>query len=196
MARGAERVEDQEDAADDDGGVGDIEVGPVVVNDVNLEEVGDHAEAEAVPDIADGAAEDQRQGHHGGGEAAAIADDDEDDDRCGNQREDGQNPVRERGARRVSKHGEGRAGIEHVSDAEDAADDDDRVAFGDVADDPELGEAVEEEDEGGEGEEKWTAILHFASSPEKPIWVRASAQRPQTLGQGPNWRTAWGELSA
>ena len=75
--RGAERVEDQEDAADDDGGVGDIKVGPVVVDDVDFEEVGDHAEADAVPDIADGAAENESEGDHCGGEAAAKADDDE-----------------------------------------------------------------------------------------------------------------------
>jgi len=71
--------------------------------------------------------------------------------------------MRERGTWRVSEHREGRAGIAHVSDAEDVADDDDGVAFRDVADDPELGEAIEEEDEGGEGEEKWTAVFHRAS---------------------------------
>lgn len=160
---GSQSVEDEEDAADDDGGVGDIEVGPVVVDDMDLEEVGDHAEAEAVPDIPDGAAEDESEGDHGGCQTAAKADDDEDDDRRGNQREDGEDPMREGRTRRVSEHREGRARIEHVGDAEDMADDDDCTSFGNVADDPELGESVEEEDDGGEGEEPGTAVFHCAS---------------------------------
>ena len=82
------------------------EVGPVVVDDMDLEEVGDHAEAEAVPDIPDGAAEDESEGDHGGCQTAAKADDDEDDDRRGNQREDGEDPMREGRTRRVSEHRE------------------------------------------------------------------------------------------
>ena len=40
-------------------GVGDVEVGPVVVDDVDLEEVDDVGEAHAVVEVAERAAEDE-----------------------------------------------------------------------------------------------------------------------------------------
>src|SRR5947209_19109859 len=61
-------VEEEEADADADGAVGDVERGPVVVADVEVEEVDDVAEAEAVEEVADGAAADggQRGLEHGG----------------------------------------------------------------------------------------------------------------------------------
>ena len=69
---GAQCVEDEENPANDNGRVGDVEVGPVVVDDADLEEVRDHAEADAVPDVANGPAEDESERDRGGGEAGVA----------------------------------------------------------------------------------------------------------------------------
>ena len=66
---GAEDFEQQEAGADDDAGVGDVEVGPVVVDDVDFEEVDDVVEADAVVEVAEGSAEDEGERDGGEGEA-------------------------------------------------------------------------------------------------------------------------------
>ena len=62
----AEDFEQQQAGADDDAAVGDVEVGPVVVDDGDLEEVDDVVEAGAVVEIADGSAEDEGEGDGAG----------------------------------------------------------------------------------------------------------------------------------
>ena len=57
----AEHVEEEQADADADRRVGDVERRPVVAGDGEVEEVDDVAEADAVEQVADGAAEDQRQ---------------------------------------------------------------------------------------------------------------------------------------
>src|ERR1035437_2545185 len=56
---GAEDFEEEEACADDDAGVGDVEVGPVVVVDLYGEEVDDVVEADAVVEVAERSAEDE-----------------------------------------------------------------------------------------------------------------------------------------
>ena len=58
---GAQHFDEQEAGSDADGGVGDVEVGPVIVDDVDLEEVDDVGEAHAVVEVAERAAEDERE---------------------------------------------------------------------------------------------------------------------------------------
>ena len=70
---GEEGVEEEQTGADDNGGVGDVEVGPVIAEDVDFEEVDDGGEADAVVVVADGAAEDEGQGDVGQCEARAEA---------------------------------------------------------------------------------------------------------------------------
>ena len=72
-ARRDQRMQDQQDAADHDAGVGHVEVGPVVVDDVDLEEVDDGPGADAVVGIADCAAEDQREPEGGRSDAPPHA---------------------------------------------------------------------------------------------------------------------------
>ena len=50
---GAEDFDEQEAGADDDAAVGYVEVGPVVVDDVDFEEVDDVVEADAVVEVAE-----------------------------------------------------------------------------------------------------------------------------------------------
>jgi hypothetical protein len=58
---------------DDDAAVGYVEVGPVVVNDVDFEEVDDVVVADAVVEVADRSAEDEGEGDRGGVEITASA---------------------------------------------------------------------------------------------------------------------------
>lgn len=158
---GAHGVEHEQNAADDDAGVGHVEVGPVVVDDVDFEEVGDHAVAQAVPHIADGAAEDEREGQRGCGEMAADAQQDDEDGESGDNRKPGEQVVGGRGVRRIGEERKGRAGIADVREAEDVVPDGNGGVFGNVADDPGLGEAVGEDDESGDGEEDGSAVGGF-----------------------------------
>src|SRR5216684_5912450 len=69
-----EDVDDDEGGADGDGGVGDVEGGPVVVAEPNLEEVRDRAVNDAVGYVAGCAAEQKREARSGEGAAAVARD--------------------------------------------------------------------------------------------------------------------------
>lgn len=56
-----ENLGNQKDSADDDGAVGNVEGWPVVRPDVEVEKIDDMAVDDAVPEIAEGAAQDERQ---------------------------------------------------------------------------------------------------------------------------------------
>src|SRR5690348_1260725 len=56
-----ENFNQQQTGADDDAAVGDVEVGPVVVDDVDFEEVDDVGEAEAVVEVSGGSPENECQ---------------------------------------------------------------------------------------------------------------------------------------
>ena len=64
----AEDFDEEEAGSDDDAAVGYVEVGPVVVNDMDFDEVDDVMVAYAVVDIAYGSAEDEREGYRGEGD--------------------------------------------------------------------------------------------------------------------------------
>ena len=71
---GHQGLNEQQAGADDEAAIGDVEDGPF--DFVEVEEVADAAEDDAVEEIADGAAEDQSEGEAepavaGGGEAGA-----------------------------------------------------------------------------------------------------------------------------
>ncbi len=61
----------QQNSANHNSRIGNIEVRPVVVNDVHFEKVDDVAEPQPVISIAQSASEDQRQRNRGGGDSAA-----------------------------------------------------------------------------------------------------------------------------
>ena len=56
----AEDFYEEEAGADDDAAVGYVEIGPVVVNDVDFEEVDDVVVTDAVVEVAERSAEDER----------------------------------------------------------------------------------------------------------------------------------------
>src|SRR5438045_3777414 len=61
----AQEVEQQQSAADHDGGIRHIECRPLVLTDVEKEEVGDASPDDAVEHVARRAAEDQREAPEG-----------------------------------------------------------------------------------------------------------------------------------
>ena len=81
---GTKDFEQKQAGTDDDGGVGYVEVRPMVVDDPDLEEVDDVGEADAVVEIAERSAEDEAERDAAEGEDAAHlpdhAEDDEDGD--------------------------------------------------------------------------------------------------------------------
>ena len=156
---GAEDFEQEKTGADDDAGVGDVEVGPVVVDDFDGQEVDYVVETDAVVKVAEGSAEDEGEGDGGEGEGAAGApeqseDDDGGDDGEGDQAET--DPV----GREVFEQREGGAGVENVREAEDAGDDGNVVAGSDAIDDPVLGEAVEQDYECRDEKEDGASIAN------------------------------------
>src|SRR3569833_1193583 len=88
-----EGVEEEEAGADDDAAVGHVEVGPVVAEDVDLDEVDDGAVAEAGVEIAYGAAEDESESHGCEAEAAAEADERDEDGDAGDGGEGDESPA-------------------------------------------------------------------------------------------------------
>ena len=73
---GQQGIEEEQAGADDHAGVGHVEVGPVVAEDVDLDEVDDRAVGDAVVDVAQRAAQNERQSHGREADAIAQADDD------------------------------------------------------------------------------------------------------------------------
>ncbi len=77
FSRSHQRVKHQQDAADHDAGVSHVEVGPVVVHDVDFQKVDDRAGADSIVHIADGPSKDQREAEGGCGDASADAEEHE-----------------------------------------------------------------------------------------------------------------------
>jgi hypothetical protein len=149
---GAEDFEEEEAGADDDAAVGYVEVGPVVVDDADLEEVDDVVVADAVVEVAEGSAEDKSEGDRGYGEIAAYAPEHAEENDDGDDGEGDEN-VADCDRRGVfGEHAEGCAGVVDVGDAEDAGDDSEGLAVGEVLGDDVFGDAIEEDHQGGDGE--------------------------------------------
>src|SRR5712691_10222890 len=111
-------LEDQQRRADRDGGIGDVECRPVPPHGVEIEEIDHLAEAQPVDDVAERAAEDQRQPgvkHRSPRRAEKQhADDDGGDERESD--EQGRLP-----AGRVGEKAERRTLVEHQDQVEKAA---------------------------------------------------------------------------
>ncbi len=127
---GEQGIEEQEAGADDDGTVGHIEVGPVVAEDVDLNEVDDGAVDDAIVEVAERSAEHQGEGGGGEGDSAAEADQGDEDGDCGDGGKGNESPADGVGRGGVGEEREGRALIEPVRDAQEAGDDGDGFAEG------------------------------------------------------------------
>ena len=91
---GQERIEKEQACADDDGGVGQVEVGPGVGEDVDFDEVHHGAVDDAVVEVAERAAEDEGEGDRDEGETVAQIDQGDEDGYDENAAEGGQDGLR------------------------------------------------------------------------------------------------------
>ena len=78
---GQQRIEEKEAGADDDGTIGHVEVGPVIAEDVDLNEVDDRAVEDSIVEVAESSPKHQGEGN--GGETDLTAEPNEGDEDCG-----------------------------------------------------------------------------------------------------------------
>src|SRR5271157_4366262 len=149
---GEDNFRHQQDGADHDGTIGYIKRRPVIAPQVEVEEVNDVAGRHAVPQIAGGAAKNQRQANGGGAESMAVlpqqcGDDDERDHREAYQRAD--LPLR----RRFGEQAESCASVLHMRQMEEAGDDGNAVVQWNIAGDHPFRQAIEQQHDGCNEEE-------------------------------------------
>jgi hypothetical protein len=116
-----QRIEKQQNPANHNGGIGNIEIRPVVVNDVHFKKIDHVAEAQAVISIAQSASQDERQRNRSGSDSAAKL---QQRNQHGNRRQhrkDKQHPAHARRRTRIVEQTEGRARVFHMTDGEDVA---------------------------------------------------------------------------
>src|ERR1019366_3869238 len=133
-----EGIEEQEAGAGDDGTVGYVEVGPMVGEDVEFDEVDDRSVDDAVVDIAERARKDEGQSDGRNVDAIAEPHQGDENDQGGEDREGNQAPADRIGRSRVGKEGESRAFVCPMSDAEKMRNDGDGFAQGDARGDQRL----------------------------------------------------------
>ena len=189
---GEHGVEQEQKGAGDDAGVGDVEVGEMIAEDVDFNEVDDGAVEDAVVDVAEGSAEDEGECDGGDGEFVAKADEGDEHGEGGEEREADEDPADQVRRGGFSEQREGGAVVGPVGDAEDVGDDGDGAAERDAGFHHPLGDAVSEDDERGEehepGQAAWDGQAHWAASSvggSMPISLSAPWQRVQTFCQMP-----------
>src|SRR5579863_3024672 len=146
VERREDNVEDDEDGANGDSGVGDVKSGPAVRTEPDFEEIRDGSVKDAVGDVASSAAKNQSEASGGHGTARFQADEqpgDDADDHSGAQ--DKQRARRER--RMISKNAESNTRIAAVHKIDEVVNDFVSPAFGSLRFEPGFGGAVEEDDD-------------------------------------------------
>ena len=147
----AEGGPEEEGYGEDDGGVGDVEGGPVVLADVEVEEVNDVAVEDAVGDVAEDAGEDESGGQAGEVVGGLFKEEDKHDD--GHDGAEDEVEVEP-----AAHQAEGGAGVGDVDEVEEARDEGDFVVdelkgrpLGQLVEDVEGESDQEEESEWGHG---------------------------------------------
>src|SRR5271157_3801594 len=163
---GENNLRHQQNGADHDGTIGYIKRRPVIAAEVEGEEVNDVAGRHAVPQIAGGAAKNQRQATGGGADSMAVlpqqcGDDDERDHREAHQRAD--LPLRGR----FGEQAEGCASVLHMRQMEEPGNDGNAVVQWNTAGNHRFGEAIQQQYDGCDQEEIlahglscWRAAVH------------------------------------
>ena len=168
-----EDVDDDEGGSDGDGGVSDVEGGPVIAAEPDLEEVGDGAVDDAIGNVAGGAAEEQRQAG-GGQRAAAVTGDEEpgqrgDDGRGADDQQDAH-----RGGGRIGEDAEGDAWIAAVHQVDEVGDQLAMPAFNGLRFKPGFAGAIDEDHGQGEPEPAETRGDHDGLDVRSPRRVLAT----------------------
>lgn len=155
----SEDLDHQKTGPDADTTIGYVEVGPVVVDDVDLEKVDDVVVADAVVKIAEGSSKDEGERYGGHGQRAAHPPQHNGEDKHGKDGERDED-VADRDRRcTLREHAEGRPGVVDVGDAKDSGDDGMSLPVGQLRGDDALGDAIEHDDGGGDGEHETELIF-------------------------------------
>ena len=142
-------IDDDEGGTDGDGGVGDVEGGPVVGAKPDLQEVGDRAVDDAVGDVAGGAAEQQREAGSSEG-AAAVTSDEQPSERADHRSRPDDQQDAHGGGWRIGEDTEGDTGIAAVHQVDEIVNQLAVPTLDGLQFEPSFAGAVEEDD--GEGE--------------------------------------------
>ena len=148
----AKQFKEHQACTDNDCGISNVEVGPVVADDVHFEEVDDVAVARAVVEVADGSGEDEGERDGRKREPPRHAEEEKEHDEDCQYGKDGQEKANVLGRGRVFEQRERGAEVKNVGDTEDTRDDGDAASQRDVAFDPEFRHAVERQDDERESE--------------------------------------------
>src|SRR5208337_3306211 len=140
--------------------VGHIEGRPLVWANIEEEKIHDVPADQAVPQIADRAAQNQRQADSGGGQAVAVFPEQEGDDQQRNYRKQNQQADFPFGGR-IRKNTKRRARVFSVNNAKKSWDDRNAVMQGKAVRDRPLGGTIESDDE------RRDQKMIFAHDPEK-----------------------------
>ncbi len=131
-------------------GIGNVEVRPMIAEDVDFNEVDDRAVEEAVVHIAESAAQDECQGYGDEGEVVTEPDENDKDYESSKECKADQSPVNEVGGCGVGEERKGCTFVGPVGEAENAGNDGNVAAEMDVLFDPGFGPAIGQEDERGD----------------------------------------------
>ena len=148
---GEEDFDDQQAGTHYDRAIGYVEGGPLILADVEKQEV-DHAAVEqAVPEISQGSAENQGQAYPGGGHGMAVPPQQRRDDDQSNNRKQHQHRDFPLGGR-IGEQAEGGAAILHMGDAKETGNDLFAIVQRDILRDRPLGDAIEQHHQKGDQE--------------------------------------------
>jgi hypothetical protein len=148
---GEEDFDNQQAGSDDDRAIGYVEGGPLILADVEEQEV-DHATVEqAVPEISQGSAENQGQADPGGGHGMAVPPQQRRDDDQRNNRKQHQHRDFPLGGR-IGEQAERGTAILHMGNAEETGNDLLAIVQRDILCDRPLGGAVEQHHQEGDQE--------------------------------------------
>ena len=154
MVAAVEDFDHEDSGADDDGAIGQVESGPVVGAEVEVEEVNHAAAAQAVEKISEGAAQNQTQTPTGEVGRRSPPQQDQNQDQ-GREREADEKDEDDDGFY-VGKEAKGSATVAQVGEVEEAGEDGPGLAPGQSPHDGRLGELVEQKDDDGERKVKST----------------------------------------
>src|SRR2546423_719212 len=178
-------IEGEQECAGADGGVGEVEGGPVVVACVEEDEVHDAAQTDAVNQIAGDAGEEERARAEHAVVRACGAEEVDEHGEGGEDGERGEHPTREVAA--ALQLPEGDAGVLGVGQIEHARDDGHVAPEAQSAHSPSLRRLIgEEETEGGDkiacAPAQVSRMRRHAAASSVSISASASMQRSHTVG--------------
>ena len=148
---GEEDFDNQQAGSDDDRAIGYVEGGPLILADVEEQEIHYATVQQAVPEVAQSSSQNQSEANSGGAHRVAVAPEQGRDDDQGHNRKKDQHGDFPLGGR-IGEQTEGGTAIFHVSDPEKAGNHLYTIVQGDIPGDDPLSGAIEQHDQEGDEE--------------------------------------------